>query len=118
MAEVAAAGQEVSHPLLEVRPERDPVLRPGHTVVMPRRPRTVTVVTEDGDRCAVRHAPGLRRRRQCHCRPDIGVHDKKRFAVEERQCIADATRRFQWLRALVKPPDSHSKAFSVPDRQM
>src|SRR5207244_6641396 len=31
----------------------DPVLMPGHTVVLPNRPRSVTVVTENGDSCAV-----------------------------------------------------------------
>src|SRR5258706_7237012 len=45
-------------PWLVVRPNRDPVLMPGHTVVLPRRPRSVTVVTENGDTCAVTHAAG------------------------------------------------------------
>lgn len=43
---------------LQANPERDPVLAPGHTVVMPARPRTVTVVSARGTRCAVAHAPG------------------------------------------------------------
>src|SRR5439155_18288335 len=43
---------------LVVHPNRDPVLAPGHTVVLPQRPKTITVVTEQGDRCAVRHATG------------------------------------------------------------
>jgi membrane-associated phospholipid phosphatase len=43
---------------LQANPDRDPVLAPGHTVVMPARPRTVTVVTARGTRCAVAHAPG------------------------------------------------------------
>src|SRR5258707_9730099 len=42
-------------PWLVVRPNRDPVLMPGHTVVLPRRPRSVTVVTENGDSCTVAH---------------------------------------------------------------
>src|SRR5256885_16012964 len=37
---------------------RDPVLMPGQTVIPSARPRTVTVVREDGDRCSVRHAGG------------------------------------------------------------
>src|SRR5260221_7330175 len=45
-------------PWLVVRPNRDPVLMPGHTVVLPKRPRSVTVVTENGDACAVTHAGG------------------------------------------------------------
>src|SRR5438477_7270958 len=39
---------------LLVHPNRDPLLAPGHTVHLPQRPQTVTVVTEQGDRCAVR----------------------------------------------------------------
>src|SRR5207244_11909264 len=45
-------------PWLVVRPNRDPVLMPGHTVVLPKRPRSVTVITESGDACAVAHAGG------------------------------------------------------------
>jgi len=37
---------------------RDPVLQPGHTVVLPARPSTVTVITDAGDRCNVKHAAG------------------------------------------------------------
>lgn len=44
---------------LQANPTRDPVLQPGHSVVLPRRPRTVTVLTADGTRCAVAHAPGV-----------------------------------------------------------
>ena len=43
---------------LIVHPNRDPVLGPGHTIVVPQRPRTVTVVTAQGERCAVTHAAG------------------------------------------------------------
>ena len=43
---------------LQGNPDRDPVLQPGHTVVMPARPRTVTVVSARGTRCAVVHTPG------------------------------------------------------------
>src|SRR3954464_761730 len=37
---------------------RDPVLMPGQTVILSGRPRAVTVVLENGDRCSVRHASG------------------------------------------------------------
>src|SRR4051812_41764776 len=37
-------------------PTRDPVLLPGHKVVLPPRPTTVTVVTENGDQCSVTHS--------------------------------------------------------------
>jgi hypothetical protein len=43
---------------LQVNPSRDPLLAPGHSLVMPRRPRTVTVVASDGMRCAVVHQAG------------------------------------------------------------
>jgi len=43
---------------LEASPARDPVLLPGHAVVLPTRPATVTVVTALGETCQVRHEPG------------------------------------------------------------
>jgi membrane-associated phospholipid phosphatase len=43
---------------LQANPARDPVLLPGHTVVLPQRPRTVTIITDQGIRCAVPHAEG------------------------------------------------------------
>lgn len=43
---------------LEANPARDPVLRSGHEVVLPRRPRTVTVITGAGERCTPVHTPG------------------------------------------------------------
>ena len=43
---------------LQVNPAKDPVLGPGHTVLMPRRPKTVTVVRDDGTRCRVVHVQG------------------------------------------------------------
>lgn len=43
---------------LQANPVRDPVLQPGHSVVLPKRPRTVTVVTARGECCLVAHAPG------------------------------------------------------------
>jgi hypothetical protein len=43
---------------LQMNPAHDPVLGPGHTIVMPRRPRTVTVITDQAARCAVLHQAG------------------------------------------------------------
>src|SRR5207244_403346 len=43
---------------LEVNPAHDPVLAPGDEFVVPKRPRTVTVVTGTGERCALVHSPG------------------------------------------------------------
>lgn len=42
---------------LQANPARDPILRSDHRVILPRRPQTVTVVTENGERCAVPHRP-------------------------------------------------------------
>ena len=44
---------------LQANPNRDPILQPGHSVELPTRPRSVTVVTARGTRCAVNHASGL-----------------------------------------------------------
>jgi membrane-associated phospholipid phosphatase len=43
---------------LQVNPARDPILRPGHSVVLPQRPSTVTVITSQGERCMVTHVAG------------------------------------------------------------
>ena len=43
---------------LQANPTRDPVILPGQSVVLPVRPRSVTVVTDGGERCAVPHAAG------------------------------------------------------------
>ena len=43
---------------LQANPVRDPVLQATHSVLLPSRPRTVTVVTERGERCRVDHLPG------------------------------------------------------------
>ncbi len=42
---------------LQANPSRDPVLDPGHSVVLPPRPVTVTVIGQNGVRCKVMHAP-------------------------------------------------------------
>lgn len=43
---------------LQMNAARDPVLRPGYTVVLPDRPRTVTVVTASGALCHIVHRAG------------------------------------------------------------
>ncbi|MGQ0523962.1 MAG: YjbH domain-containing protein, partial [Betaproteobacteria bacterium] len=43
---------------LMANPDRDPVLLSGHTVVLPKRPGTVTVVKDDGRLCRVGHKSG------------------------------------------------------------
>jgi len=44
---------------LQANPTRDPMLQPGHSVVLPKRPRSVTVITSLGARCAVTHTAGV-----------------------------------------------------------
>jgi membrane-associated phospholipid phosphatase len=43
---------------LQMNPARDPVIGPGHSFVLPERPRTVTVVAPDGTLCQVDHRAG------------------------------------------------------------
>src|SRR2546426_4370712 len=78
---------------LIVHPNRDPVLAPGHTVVLPQRPQTVTVVTEQGDRCAVRHASG-------------------REAIEYvRACLLERARSVDWV--WIAQPDGRVERYGV-----
>ena len=42
---------------LQANPSRDPILGENQTVILPSRPRSVTVVTSSGDRCDVIHLP-------------------------------------------------------------
>ncbi len=44
---------------LQANPVRDPMLQPGHSALLPNRPRTITVVTARGNRCLVAHATGV-----------------------------------------------------------
>jgi membrane-associated phospholipid phosphatase len=43
---------------LQANPARDPILFPGHTAVLPQRPRTVTVVASNGEPCRITHRAG------------------------------------------------------------
>ena len=43
---------------LQGNPARDPVLRAGQTVILPKRPTTVTLVTDEGHLCTASHRPG------------------------------------------------------------
>ncbi len=47
---------------LQAHPDKDPVLASGQRVVLPTRPRTVTVITADGQRCQPRHQSGAQAR--------------------------------------------------------
>lgn len=43
---------------LQAHPDQSPVLDYDHSAVLPRRPTTVTVLTDDGRRCALPHRAG------------------------------------------------------------
>ncbi|MDX1376725.1 MAG: YjbH domain-containing protein, partial [Burkholderiales bacterium] len=43
---------------LQANPAHDPLIAPNDTVILPIRPRTVTVVTQSGERCSVPHRAG------------------------------------------------------------
>ena len=43
---------------LQTNPAHDPILTAGYSVVLPPRPRTVTVITTEGSLCAVVHQAG------------------------------------------------------------
>ncbi len=42
---------------LQAHPDQDPVLNYDHTVVLPQRPTSVTVITDQGQRCTLAHQP-------------------------------------------------------------
>jgi membrane-associated phospholipid phosphatase len=43
---------------LQANPSRDPILLPGHVVTLPRRPQSITVVSQSGVLCQVNHLSG------------------------------------------------------------
>lgn len=47
---------------LQANPDKDPILAPGHTLVLPLRPDTVSVIADDGRACDVMHQPGTQAR--------------------------------------------------------
>ncbi|HMZ02695.1 MAG TPA: capsule biosynthesis GfcC family protein, partial [Burkholderiaceae bacterium] len=47
---------------LQANPDQDPILAPGHALVLPQRPGTVTLLADDGRPCAVAHRPGTQAR--------------------------------------------------------
>jgi hypothetical protein len=78
---------------LQANPTRDPILQPGHSVVLPTRPRSVTVVTARGTRCAVTHSPG---------------HEALAYI---RTCSPSSWQREDW--AWVAQPDGRVQRFGV-----
>lgn len=43
---------------LRANPNRDPLIRAGQTVSLPKRPATITLITSGGMRCQLPHVPG------------------------------------------------------------
>ncbi len=78
---------------LQANPVRDPSLQPGHTVVLPGRPWTVTVITGRGERCAVTHLPGFE------------------VAAYLDACAPAASNRADW--AWIAQPDGRMQRFGV-----
>lgn len=78
---------------LQANPARDPVLLPGHSVVLPQRPRSVTVITDKGERCTVIHASG---------------HEAK---VYLQACSPASTARADW--AWIAQPDGRLQRFGI-----
>jgi len=78
---------------LGANPNRDPILQPGHSAVLPRRPRTVTVVTARGTRCPVAHAAG------------------REAIAYVRACSPSSSKRADWV--WVAQPDGRVQRFGV-----
>jgi membrane-associated phospholipid phosphatase len=78
---------------LQANLARDPIIESNHTVILPVRPRTVTVVKENGERCAVGHRYG-----------------REALAYVE-ACNADAPPGVDW--AWVAQPDGRVQRFGI-----
>jgi hypothetical protein len=78
---------------LQANLARDPIIEPHHTVVLPVRPRTVTVVRDNGERCAITHRYG---------------HEALAY-VEA--CNPEAVGRIDW--AWIAQPDGRVQRFGI-----
>jgi membrane-associated phospholipid phosphatase len=78
---------------LQANPNRDPVIEPGHSVVLPRRPVTVTVIGQNGAPCKATHAPGYE------------------AAAYLRACDAVAAVRTDWI--WIAQPDGRVQRFGI-----
>src|ERR1017187_7326619 len=78
---------------LQANPARDPMLQPGQSAVLPKRPRTVTVITARGKRCSVAHSAG---------------HEAIAYV---QACSPASSRRADW--AWVAQPDGRVQRFGV-----
>lgn len=78
---------------LQANPARDPVLQPHHTVVLPARPGSVTVITGKGERCAAAHS-----------------YAREAIAYVE-ACNPEGARRVDW--AWIAQPDGRVQKFGI-----
>jgi membrane-associated phospholipid phosphatase len=78
---------------LQANPLRDPILQSGHSVVLPSRPSTVTVITDNGTRCAVTHKSG---------------HEARAYLDA---CSANGVSTADW--AWIAQPDGNVQRFGV-----
>jgi len=78
---------------LQVNPARDPILRPGHSIVLPQRPSTVTVITSQGERCMVTHVRG---------------HEARDYLEA---CDPAGAARADWV--WIAQPDGHAQRYGV-----
>lgn len=78
---------------LSANPNHDPIILPEHTVILPKRPRTITLITSKGGRCQLPHMSGLM---------------SKRYLAA---CAPDALDQADW--AWVVQPDSKVSRFGI-----
>ncbi|MGH9576033.1 MAG: YjbH domain-containing protein, partial [Terriglobales bacterium] len=78
---------------LQANAARDPIIEPHHTVMLPARPRTVTVITERGERCAAAHRYG------------------REVVAYVEACDPEGARRVDW--AWIAQPDGRVQRFGV-----
>lgn len=78
---------------LRANPDHDPVILPSHRVVLPKRPRTVTLITSKGERCQLPHVPGRMLRQYLAA------------------CVPPGTRQVDW--AWLVQPDGKVRRFGI-----
>lgn len=78
---------------LQANPARDPRLLPEHSVVLPQRPLSVTVITDKGIPCRVPHVQG---------------HEVRAYLVA---CIPGSASRIDW--AWIAQPDGREQRFGI-----
>lgn len=78
---------------LRANPNHDPLILPGHAVILPKRPRNVTLITSKGARCQLPHVSGRMARQYLAA------------------CVPDASSQIDW--AWVVQPDGKINRFGI-----